>query len=341
MFGDSNDNLFSNNSSSIWGNNSNPFGMPSDNSAAHNNQGSSIFLEFNKREANHNNFSVLDKMRGLVAGRLDNHSDISLSEQYLDKSLDRRVMNGMYNVTITDIYKDTKLMKAHLGLHYDGLIDDEEHIQIQGDAAAKKSKKTGWGLIDLEAKSVLIPTEEEEKEIQAKKASQSVGQKGSYISKRNISIGEAFTIGEDHLPVQEAGEMEFGENEIDLGSNSEKYTVPLDTSGPKVRSLEEESESDDFEILSEDRRQKSAENIMKLKDLKILHGESFFTKAEEEHILNTGVDVSIFSYDYKYIKNLVEETQIKIKNEPSETVQLTLQKSLELYRKVLMKKILE
>ena len=75
--------------------------------------------------------SIVDRMRGQLAKRLDNDlGEVSIAEMYNDSSLDTRVGNGMYNITITDIYKDEKLYMGYHGLNTDGKIEDNDKSLI-------------------------------------------------------------------------------------------------------------------------------------------------------------------------------------------------------------------
>lgn len=98
-----------------------------------NNMLKSIYAEFNIRESKTGQVNVLDKMRGLQGARLDNSGEVSLAEQLIDSRLDKRTFNGVYNVTISDVYKNKNLMNQHFNLYSDGMVEDVEHSELEGD----------------------------------------------------------------------------------------------------------------------------------------------------------------------------------------------------------------
>lgn len=101
-----------------------------------NNMNTSVHGSLNERENNYGNMSVVDKMRGMQGNRLNIDGEITLAEQYADKSLDRRVGDGRHNVTMTDVYTDEHLYRAVKGLNTDGFIEDPaEHslVDQEGD----------------------------------------------------------------------------------------------------------------------------------------------------------------------------------------------------------------
>lgn len=90
----------------------------------------SIANTFNIRGRNYQELSLVDKMRGIQANRLNiDTEDLSMAEIYADKTLDNRTMNGLYNVTITDTYQDKKLFNAYHNLYTDGIITNIEDTQ--------------------------------------------------------------------------------------------------------------------------------------------------------------------------------------------------------------------
>ncbi len=94
----------------------------------------SIANKINYRASNYGNMSLIDKMRGVQANRLNLDSEsVSLAESYADKTLDKRVMNGAYNVSITDIYANEQAFEAHFNLHTDGFVEVKENPLIDTD----------------------------------------------------------------------------------------------------------------------------------------------------------------------------------------------------------------
>jgi len=261
-----------------------------------NNFSGSVFGELNKREANYGSLSIIDKMRGLTGGRLDMSGDIGLTEQYADKSLDKRTFNGVYNVSLVDIYKDRKLFKAHFNLHTDGMVEEEEHSYLEGDMGkeAGNRSKNDRGFVGLIKESL---TEKEENIFKESK--------------------DSFTGSEKTLRVHKSEEKK-----------EEK----------KKKRLEIEDLSD--APISSDNMQAKFENVMNLKDLKIRYGENILTKEEEEVILSSGKDFSILSLTVKELRKKVSDIENELKELNGIEYDLLL-KELNLYKKVLMKKILE
>ena len=87
----------------------------------------------NVRGKNYQELSIIDKMRGIQANRLNLDTDnLSISEIYADEKLDNRTMNGLYNVTLADTYKDKRLFNAYHGLYTDGFLIEIEDTQDMG-----------------------------------------------------------------------------------------------------------------------------------------------------------------------------------------------------------------
>jgi len=119
-------------------------GPPIGSSNPHSNdKGTSRHADLNAREANYGNLSVLDKMRGMQSNRLNMDGDVTLAEQYADKSLDRRFGDGRHNVTMTDVYTDEHLYRAVKGLNTDGFIEEpaENALDIEGNMNYTDYKK--------------------------------------------------------------------------------------------------------------------------------------------------------------------------------------------------------
>ena len=98
------------------------FDTRSQHHASHIIGGQSLFSSLNVRDDNMKHLSIVDRMRGIQASRLNFGDNASLDEQYNDSSLDKRVFGGAYNVTTSDIYKDKSLFKAHFNLFTDSFI---------------------------------------------------------------------------------------------------------------------------------------------------------------------------------------------------------------------------
>lgn len=92
---------------------------------------------FNVRGGNYGNMSVIDKMRGIQANRLNiDGGNVSIAEMYSDGALDTRVANGIYNNTISDIYSNKHLYDAYHGLNTDGHVEANENYLIDSDSMA-------------------------------------------------------------------------------------------------------------------------------------------------------------------------------------------------------------
>lgn len=99
---------------------------------------------FNVRASNYGNMSLIDKMRGIQANRLDlSGNEVSLAEGYADRSLDFRTMGGLYNATLTDVYSDRRRFEAMHGLLTDGLYSTPENAQMDLDSAIKNDSFSG------------------------------------------------------------------------------------------------------------------------------------------------------------------------------------------------------
>lgn len=104
-------------------------------------QSTPLFSAVNIRAQNTHSLSIINKMRGIQANRLDNDlGDISLAEMYADSKLDTRVGGGQYNVTISDIYKDQDLYQAHHGLFTDGKVNEKESHMVDYELKPFESK---------------------------------------------------------------------------------------------------------------------------------------------------------------------------------------------------------
>ena len=103
-------------------------------------QDNTIGHELNIRGSNYSQMDVIDKMRGIQSSRLNVDTDsVSLAEGYYDETLDKRVMNGLYNVTLSDVYNDKRKFMAVHGLYTDGIIEVEDSDNsLQGDIKDKK-----------------------------------------------------------------------------------------------------------------------------------------------------------------------------------------------------------
>ena len=103
----------------------------------------------NARGSNYGGMNLLDRMRGEQANHLNNDTgSVSMSEQYSDASLDKRAMDGLYNVTLSDIYGDKAKYNAHHGLNTDGkvdIIDNTYAVDTYSDPEVKETSLWGTG----------------------------------------------------------------------------------------------------------------------------------------------------------------------------------------------------
>jgi len=384
-----------------------------------NNFSESTFGELNARESNYSNLSVVDKMRGLTGGRLDNSTDIDLNEQYNDSSLDKRTFGGAYNVTLTDIYTKTTLLNQHFNLYTDSMIEEKENNQLEGDfnkdSIEQASREQGTFLSTLtksEEMKTTAKTETTEEETRLGKAiKRKIGTSSFGISTEIISAVGAIEAGmktaeeeavagaaalgifekykknageeqetlmgkyskkankEDSEDSEEPEDSENSEESKDkksLSNFNNKKTDKTKTDSSfyleKDNSHEENHENSEISsplLMSSKTKNKgkkllgdsindtpigvnknktNPEYIRKLKDLKIKYGSDLLTREEEEFILRTGKDISplnISVNELRKIKNkleaelsLMEEKDIRIKNK------------IDLYKKIIMKKIL-
>jgi len=102
----------------------------------------------NARGQNYGGMNLLDRMRGEQANHLNNETNsVSMAEQYSDASLDKRAMDGLYNVTLSDIYADKAKFDAHHGLTADGKVDIIDNTYMVDTFSDPKKENTSlWGM---------------------------------------------------------------------------------------------------------------------------------------------------------------------------------------------------
>jgi len=155
--------------------------------------------DLNVRGSRYGNFSLTDRMRGIESRALLNvdSGEVTLAESYADGALDKRVMNGRYNVTISDVYSDTKLWNAVHGLYADGIIEE--------------GKEKATGLVGLNAGEV------EELKVGMAEGGIAVAGAGMAISGLNKGSGFAGVNGSNPF---EAKKQELGSGASLGGGNS-------------------------------------------------------------------------------------------------------------------------
>lgn len=86
---------------------------------------------FNIKGKNLGEMGVLERMAGFVANREDlDFSNISLAETYKDKALDTKVMGGLYNFTLTDMYSSKDSWLRMQGAYtFGGMIQGKDKIE--------------------------------------------------------------------------------------------------------------------------------------------------------------------------------------------------------------------
>ena len=92
------------------------------------------------KNAGSNNFR--DRLNGSEIRLFDvgASGEISLADQYAHKALDKRVMGGQYNITLTDVYKDKSLGAAHFGTNTDGFIATKNNTMRENDFDKESSE---------------------------------------------------------------------------------------------------------------------------------------------------------------------------------------------------------
>jgi hypothetical protein len=151
----------------------------------------------NVRGSKFGNTSIIDRMRGVESRGLFNTDEITLADQYADKSLDQRVGGGRHNVSLTDIYTDKKLFKEFHGLNTDGHLTEKENYQLDigsnGDQVTEKNFLLGTSHKQLNSFSVkeLKPNYQNSNEKNV--SLDSTGYKNASLNKGvydNVSINE-------------------------------------------------------------------------------------------------------------------------------------------------------
>jgi hypothetical protein len=86
---------------------------------------------FNIKGRNLGEMGVLERMAGFVANREDlDFSSISLAETYKDKALDTKVMGGLYNFTLTDMYSSKDSWLRMQGAYtFGGMVHGKDNIE--------------------------------------------------------------------------------------------------------------------------------------------------------------------------------------------------------------------
>lgn len=283
-----------------------------------NNMTQSVYAELNQRERNYGSLSVIDKMRGVTGGRLDMSGSIGLTEQYMDSSLDKRTFNGTYNVTLTDIYKDEKLFKSHFGLHTDSFVEEEESNLLEGDMARDHGKKAehDQGFVGIVNRS-----------------------------NRNNKIGSnTLESTSDLMPSEENEDMSsvfVGSDKTLRNITKETRQERLQREKEKVRKAREQQlKFDDAPIAQDSLDKAKDENVRMLKDIERKYGSEILTKEDKDNILKFGIDTSLASESVEGIQKRIKFIEEEINNCSDDKKKAILNKKLELYKKLLMQKIL-
>lgn len=248
----------------------------------------------NIRGGNHGNISLIDRMRGIQANRLDmDNEGVSIAEQYSDSALDKRAMGGMYNVTIGDIYSDKVKYMAHHGLMTDGAIDmNNNHYQVDTELGEVK-RKSGFLATDydmnIDTKMSISPlitksVYEEQINLEDKKAvyDKKTYERPDYFTKNETPKEEEMSIFEK-LRAKSKGISQMTDEEkmqvFNELSDEEKRRLIKDGYQPDNLSLE-----DRIRLMNEDGNKNE-------KDFYSL------SKSEQAHLIKIGqapMDLSIF-----------------------------------------------
>lgn len=97
---------------------------------------------FNFKAQHLGEIGVIERMVGLVANREDmSFGDISLAETYKDSMLNTRVMGGIYNKTLTDIYKNKDdWLRLQGAMSLGGMIKGENDAEIEHESSLFENK---------------------------------------------------------------------------------------------------------------------------------------------------------------------------------------------------------
>lgn len=187
---------------------------------------------FNFKAQHLGEIGVIERMVGLVANREDmSFGDISLAETYKDGMLNTRVMGGIYNKTLTDMYlnKDDWLrMQGAMSLG--GLIKGKNDAEIESDASLFENKAS---------KAILSPKIKDGAYLEGNTAYNMLGSKQTaenILSSSNVgSYLEGNTIYEKESPFKTSEQKNISMSEL---TNKHKivfdsqHSSPFDTKSP-------------------------------------------------------------------------------------------------------------
>lgn len=99
---------------------------------------------FNFKAQHLGTIGVVERMAGLVANREDlSFGDISLAESYKDGALNTRVMGGIYNKTLTDMYKNKDdFLRLQGAFTLGGMIKGNNDAEIEMETSIFENKTT-------------------------------------------------------------------------------------------------------------------------------------------------------------------------------------------------------
>jgi len=349
-----------------------------------NNFSDSCFGELNQREANYSNMSVVDKMRGLTGGRLDNSADIDLYEQYNDSALDKRTFGGAYNVTLTDIYGSKTLLNQHFNLYTDSMIEEEENNQLEGDfnkgitkngdnnqPATLFDKYRGNGdSTEPETLMGKYSKKKPDKELNMESIIESTVEikknneedlLDKYKKKKNEDCNEEVEGEEDsdklvsvyakkekiYKYMEDAYESEDCDDICDTceDKSCEKDSKQIDIccKKPIIKKIREKvflSHTFSDAPIGVDRNKTKIQNILNLKDIEFKYGEGVLNRAEVSYILNNGSDNSIINLSIEELRERKRILEKELLKNIGDIRKYKILRKIELYKKILIKKIL-
>lgn len=336
--------------------------------------GESIYAEMNKRETNHGSLSMVDRLRGVQAGRFDLGDGVSLAEQYNDKSLDKRTFGGAYNVTISDIYKDDSLFREHHNLYTDGYIKEQESTQLdlqRDDFLNQKSdmltvsdmtksrddlyqRNNEAGEDFNQGQSTFIQNSSEKKTYVDSSPSEYAGSLGIYSTKYAPNKGESeyakHDISKKNLSSEYLKTEETKSNEKDKDTkniknvkvrknNKEDEDIHYNFLSQQQQTDKDkkEEEGDYIEFKAYDRVRIDSEAVLKAKELNMDkdNPEKITSKMLRDEFYKPYVE-----QEYSELKKTIDTLEEKFQNSESEIERNTIEKEMSIIKPILIKKAL-
>ena len=198
-------------------------------------QEDSIASDLNVRAQRYGQMSVLDKMRGIQANKLNTEEDsVSIAESYADSALDKRVMNGLYNTTITDLYADRTKYEAFHGLITDGKVEERENAMIDSEIGTSAQSNFSGTLIGG------YQTIKESKE----ESTHKISKEESIVKQQELpfEISKEESSFKQTSPFEKQNPFNYSKEETNPFEQKSPYEKTNETQSSKYKKTEEEEE---------------------------------------------------------------------------------------------------